>query len=175
MRIKISCAVCWAYLCVRFSFLPCPGKVGPLGHHGEAELLLLLCGFWEGWCDGQGQIRVRWDLGHWTHIAILMACLIPLGQGSLREQLSTCLFILTQLGALIHEEGSPEHEGTFNCVVSSYPVWFDLCKTAGAMLELIEINGSPGICRERDSEQTKQVSISLPGPDRLLCLASQHY
>lgn len=28
---------------------PRPGKLGPLSHHGEAQLLFLLCGFWKGY------------------------------------------------------------------------------------------------------------------------------
>jgi hypothetical protein len=66
MRTKSSCVAGWGSEYprpkARQAYSPCPGKVGPLGYHGEAQLLLLLCGFRKGWWEGQTWIRVKWGL-----------------------------------------------------------------------------------------------------------------
>lgn len=57
--------------------------------------------------------------------------------------------VLTQEGAFVHEERTPEYECSLSCMVSLHPVWFDLCKRTGYMLELIEKNRDLRICREK--------------------------
>jgi hypothetical protein len=57
--------------------------------------------------------------------------------------------VLTQEGTLIHEERTPEYERTLSPVVGLHPGWLDLHKTTGCMLELIEKDRGPSLCRGR--------------------------